>query len=78
MWAAVGGSGGAARATMIVYCSNGGAASIGIQYDGTVLSTAGPQNTPAEFFDFLDWYPDIPTPTATFSFGGIRGRVRRP
>jgi hypothetical protein len=46
-------------------------AAIGIQYNGTTLSTAGPQNTPAIFLDFLDAYPDITTPTASFTFGGL-------
>jgi hypothetical protein len=44
---------------------------IAIQYNGTTLSTAGPQNTPAIFTDFLDSFPDIVTPTASFTFGGI-------
>src|SRR3954471_57161 len=46
-------------------------ATISIQYDGTSLSTAGPQNTSAIFTDFLDSYPDITTPTASFTFGGL-------
>jgi hypothetical protein len=49
----------------------GSAASIGIQFDGGTLSTAGPQNTQADFIDFLDWYPDFPTQTASLSFEGV-------
>ena len=61
----------ARAATMIIDLNDGGAAAIGIQYDGTVLSTTGPQNTPAEFLDFLDWYPDILAPTASFTLDGV-------
>ncbi len=61
----------ARAATMIIDLNDGGAAAIGIQYNGTVLSTAGPQNTPAEFLDFLDWYPDILAPTASFTLDGV-------
>ena len=46
-------------------------AAIGIQYNGTALSTAGPQNTPAVFKGFLDSYPDIATPTASLTFNGV-------
>jgi hypothetical protein len=46
-------------------------AAIAVQYNGTTLSTATPQNTAAIFLDFLDSHPDITTPTASFTFGGL-------
>ena len=55
--------------TIIVMAS--GPAAIGIQYNGTTLSQAGTQNTPAEFTGFMDQYPDIAAPPASFTFGGI-------
>jgi hypothetical protein len=59
-----------ARAGTIVQMSSG-AAAIGIQYNGTTLSTAGPQDTTADFTGFLDSYPDIATPPASLTLSGV-------
>lgn len=48
-----------------------GTTPIHIQYDGSQLSTTGPQATPVEFLNFLDSIPDISTPTATFTLNGL-------
>jgi len=48
-----------------------GTSPIAVQYDGSQLSTSGPQPTPVEFLNFLDAIPDISTPTATFTLNGL-------
>src|SRR3954452_13018673 len=64
------GAGDPANAGTIINMASDPAA-IAIQYNGTTLSSAGPQNTPAIFMDFLDSFPDITTPIASFTFGGL-------
>src|SRR5262245_38600916 len=59
-----------AHAATIIQMSSGTSA-IDTQYNGTTLSTAGPQDTNALFTGFLDLYPDISTPTASLTLDGV-------
>ena len=68
--AVIGGSDHSARAETVIQLGSG-ASTFGIQFNGTALSTGGPQNTSVEFLDFLNWYPDVPTSTASLTLDGI-------
>jgi PEP-CTERM motif len=39
--------------------------------DDLVPGTVGNQNTAAEFLDFLNFQPDVPTPTASYTLSGV-------
>jgi hypothetical protein len=69
--AVVGASQTSARAGLIATLSLGGDAGIDVEFDGTVLSTDGPQNTEVEFSGILDSVADIPTATASFTLEGL-------
>jgi hypothetical protein len=59
-----------ARAAKIITMASEPAA-MNIQYNGTTLSSVGPQSTPVQFGGFLSQLPAISPPPASFTFGGI-------
>jgi hypothetical protein len=61
----------ATHAEEIIDLSAGGVATIGVGYNGGVLSTVGPQDTPVQYKTFLDWLDDIPGPGASITIQGL-------
>ncbi len=49
----------------------GGGLAVSIQYNGTTLSTPGPQDSQVDFGGLLDWYPDIVSPPGSFTLDGV-------
>jgi hypothetical protein len=77
--AAIGWMAGAVHAGTIIKLDLGTDAAPDIRFDGTTLSTmndgnagtTGDQDTDANFQDFLSSFPDVLTPTASFSLSGL-------